>query len=88
MYLSTSKLAVAAVGNLSFAVALCMYNLVIKVCCISSSCSWQDSVIGATQGSHVSNNIKQRWCSCGTRGLVVIRPTAGVVALASCASIC
>jgi hypothetical protein len=31
MYLSTSKLAVAAVGNLSFAVALCMYNLVIKV---------------------------------------------------------
>jgi hypothetical protein len=32
MYLSTSKLAVAAVGNLSFAVALCMYNLVIKVC--------------------------------------------------------
>lgn len=31
MYLSTSKLAVAAVGNLSFAMALCMYNLVIKV---------------------------------------------------------
>lgn len=32
VYLSTSKLAVAAVGNLSFAMALCMYNLVIKVC--------------------------------------------------------
>jgi hypothetical protein len=31
VYLSTSKLAVAAVGNLSFAMALCMYNLVIKV---------------------------------------------------------
>lgn len=29
--LSTSKLAVATVGNLSFAMALCMYNLVIKV---------------------------------------------------------
>jgi hypothetical protein len=32
VYLSTSKLAVAAVGNLSFAMALAMYNLVIKVC--------------------------------------------------------
>eukprot|EP00775_Hariotina_reticulata_P002990 gene2990-3273_t len=31
VYLSTSKLAVATVGNLSFAMALCMYNLVIKV---------------------------------------------------------
>lgn len=31
LYLSTSKLAVAVVGNLSFASALCMYNLVIKV---------------------------------------------------------
>lgn len=31
LYLSTSKLAVAVVGNLSFATALCMYNLVIKV---------------------------------------------------------
>jgi E3 ubiquitin-protein ligase synoviolin len=31
LYLSTSKLAVAAVGNLSFAAALCLYNLVIKV---------------------------------------------------------
>lgn len=31
VYLSTSKLAVAAVGNLSFAMALAMYNLVIKV---------------------------------------------------------
>jgi len=31
MYLSTSKLAVAAVGNLSFATALCVYNLVLKV---------------------------------------------------------
>lgn len=31
LYLSTSKLAVAVVGNLGFAAALCMYNLVIKV---------------------------------------------------------
>ncbi|KIY93388.1 E3 ubiquitin-protein ligase synoviolin [Monoraphidium neglectum] len=31
LYLSTSKLAVAVVGNLSFATALCLYNLVIKV---------------------------------------------------------
>jgi hypothetical protein len=35
VYLSTSKLAVAAVGNLSFAMALAMYNLVIKVSCCS-----------------------------------------------------
>eukprot|EP00877_Chromochloris_zofingiensis_P001514 jgi/Chrzof1/11363/Cz05g34030.t1 len=31
LYLSTSKLAVAAVGNLTFAAALCMYNIIIKV---------------------------------------------------------
>lgn len=31
LYLSTSKLAVAAVGNLGFAGALCAYSLVIKV---------------------------------------------------------
>lgn len=39
VYLSTSKLAVAAVGNLSFAMALCMYNLVIKVGAALLSCS-------------------------------------------------
>jgi hypothetical protein len=38
VYLSTSKLAVAAVGNLSFAVALCMYNVIIKVCVCG--CGW------------------------------------------------
>lgn len=38
VYLSTSKLAVAAVGNLSFAMALCMYNLVIKVHAALHSC--------------------------------------------------
>jgi hypothetical protein len=31
VYLSTSKLAVATVGNFSFAMALCMYKLVIWV---------------------------------------------------------
>lgn len=31
MYLASSKVAVAAIGNLAFAVALCTHQLVIKV---------------------------------------------------------
>ena len=30
-YLSTSKMAIAAIGNLAFALALCMYHLITKV---------------------------------------------------------
>ena len=30
-YLSTSKMAIAVIGNLAFALALCMYHLITKV---------------------------------------------------------
>lgn len=35
-YLSTSKVAIAVLGNMAFALALTLYNLTTKVCCHSA----------------------------------------------------
>ena len=73
LYLSTSKLAVAVVGNLSFATALCLYNLVIKVPL--------GPLHSRARGARAQTGLRQQWRS-GPRGPSAAMRTASAAACA------